>query len=163
MLLGTPHCNFLGQRLNTHLRDQMSADSELIVSAGMKSSPTSTPPMPAQPMQPLAMSQTKIGSPEPDVERDAVRRDDIKMRHFNAASSFTIDSILAPKPMIDMKMDYNCKTDSRSPSNSPSLSATSSPMRPARVPAMLHPGLQLSHLAAAAATGFGAPSDFFGR
>lgn len=158
MLLGTPNCNFLGQRLNTHLREQMSTDTELIVNASMKSSPTTTPP---QPMHP-PMSHTKIGSPELDADRDAQRRDDIKMRNFNAASTFTIDSILAPKPMIDIKSDYNAKSDSRSPSNSPSLSSASSPMRPARVPAMLHPGLQLTHLAAAAATGFGAPSDFFG-
>lgn len=159
MLLGTPNCNFLGQRLNTHLRDQI-AENELIVNASMKSSPTSTP-MPHQML--AALNHTKIESPEPDaVDKNIQRKDDIKMRNFHTASTFTIDSILAPKP-IDTKMDYNIKGDSCSPSNSPSLSSTSSPIRPARVPAMLHPGLQLSHLAAAAATGFGTPSDFFGN
>lgn len=154
MLLGTPNCNYLGQRLNTHLRDQI-ADNELIVNATMKSSPT---PMPLQ--MHSALSQTKIESPEPDAD---THKDDMKMRHFNTASTFTIDSILAPKPTIDMRLEYNTtKSDSRSPSNSPSLSSASSPMRPARVPAMLHPGLQLPHLAAVAASGFGTPSDFFG-
>ncbi|CAD7080079.1 unnamed protein product [Hermetia illucens] len=67
-------------------------------------------------------------------------------------SLFTIDSILAPKP--------NQARRSESPV-SPSGSATTSPVRPQRVPAMLHhPGLHLGHLAAAAASGFAAPSDF---
>lgn len=70
-------------------------------------------------------------------------------------SLFTIDSILAPKP--------NQARRSESPV-SPSGSATTSPVRPQRVPAMLHhPGLHLGHLAAAAASGFAAPSDFLGR
>ncbi|XP_055681711.1 homeobox protein goosecoid [Lutzomyia longipalpis] len=64
-------------------------------------------------------------------------------------SLFTIDSILAPKPQ-------------HSPSSSPpATSIGNSPLRPTRVPAMLHPsGLHLGHLAAAAASGFGATSDF---
>lgn len=157
MLLGTPNYNYLGQRLNTHLREQI-ADNELIVNATMKSSPTSIPHQ-----MHSALTQTKIESPEPDVDKDIPMKDDMKMRNFNTASTFTIDSILAPKPLIDMKLEYNTtKSDSRSPSNSPSLSSTSSPIRPARVPAMLHPGLQLPHLAAVAASGFGTPSDFFG-
>lgn len=69
----------------------------------------------------------------------------------NSGSSqtlFTIDSILAPRPV-------NFKSEAPSPCNSP---MPQSPVHPTRVPAMLHPGLHLSHLAAAAATTFG-PSD----
>lgn len=70
----------------------------------------------------------------------------------NSASSqtlFTIDSILAPRPV-------NFKTEALSPCTSP---VPQSAMQPTRVPAMLHPGIHLSHLAAAAATTFGSPSD----
>lgn len=72
-------------------------------------------------------------------------------------SLFTIDSILAPnKPPVDSLI----KTES--PNSSPSSSANNSPLRPTRVPAILHPGLHLGHIAAAAASGFGSPSDFLG-
>jgi homeobox protein goosecoid len=76
----------------------------------------------------------------------------------NSTSLFTIDSILAPKPgMLNGRK-------SESPSPSPSESTMSSPIRPQRVPAMLHhSGLHLGHLAAAAASGFGATSDFLGE
>ncbi|XP_059617457.1 homeobox protein goosecoid [Phlebotomus argentipes] len=64
----------------------------------------------------------------------------------SSTSLFTIDSILAQKP-------------SHSPTNSPP--ATSVGSSPLRHPAMLHPSrLHLGHLAAAAASGFGATSDF---
>jgi homeobox protein goosecoid len=79
-------------------------------------------------------------------------------RSLNTSSSslFTIESILAPKNGSNRK--------SESPSPSPSESTTSSPIRPQRVPAMLHhSGLHLGHLAAAAASGFGATSDFLGK
>lgn len=70
-----------------------------------------------------------------------------------ATSLFTIDSILAPK-------DKGSESPVSPSSNS---SATTSPVRPQHVPAMLqHPGLHLGHLAAAA--GFGtSPSDFLGE
>lgn len=75
-------------------------------------------------------------------------------------SLFTIDSILAPKTSTD-SLDQR---QSDSPCSSPSGSIpASSPMRPTRVPALLHPGLHLGHLAAAAASGFGSPTDFLGE
>lgn len=76
-------------------------------------------------------------------------------------SLFTIDSILAqPSKSIDTTMLL--KTDN-SPSSSPPANTNASPVRPTRVPAMLHPGLHLGHLAAAAASGFGNPSEFLGE
>lgn len=95
-----------------------------------------------------------------------MKKDETNVRICNgvsmSSSTFTIDSILATKP-VDIKLEYNSRSDSRSPSNSPSLSTTLSPIRPTRVPAILHPGLHLTHLAAAAATGFSTPSDFLGK
>lgn len=74
----------------------------------------------------------------------------------NSGSSqtlFTIDSILAPRSV-------NFKSEGSSPCTSP---LPQSPMQPTRVPAMLHPGIHLSHLAAAAATTFGSPSDILSK
>lgn len=74
----------------------------------------------------------------------------------NSGSSqtlFTIDSILAPRPV-------NFKSEAPSPCTSP---LPQSPIQPTRVPAMLHPGIHLSHLAAAAATTFGSPSDILSK
>lgn len=159
MLLGTQNCNYLGQRLSNHLRDQI-ADSDLILNT--KTSSANATPIQNQQMH-SALNQTKLDIHDPDnnsLDKEIQKKDEIKIRNYNSASTFTIDSILATKP-IDMKLEYNLKSESRSPSNSPSLSQTSSPIRPTRVPAMLHPGLHLSHLAAAA-TGFGTPSDFLG-
>lgn len=110
MLLGSQGCNYLGHRIQNHLR-----------------------------------------------ERDEMEQN---QRNTNTLSTslFTIDSILAPnKPSSDL----NSKSDS--PSSSPPASCTTSPTRPTRVPAMLHPGLHLGHLAAAAASSFGSPSDFLGN
>lgn len=70
----------------------------------------------------------------------------------SAQTLFTIDSILAPRPA-------NFKSEAPSPCNSP---MPQSPLQPTRVPAMLHPGLHLGHLAAAAATTFG-PSDILSK
>lgn len=77
--------------------------------------------------------------------------------HNPPGSLFTIDSILAPKPVMMRNGD--------SPSSSPPTSANASPIRPTRLPgAMLHhPGIHLGHLAAAAASGFGNTSDFLGK
>lgn len=68
-------------------------------------------------------------------------------------SLFTIDSILAGPKSIS------------NPNSPPSPTTHSpTPIRPARVPGLLHhPGLHLGHLAAAAASGFGATSDFLGE
>lgn len=110
MLLGSQGCNYLGQRIQNHLR-----------------------------------------------ERDEMEQN---QRNTNTMSTslFTIDSILAPnKPSSDLNIK------SESPSSSPPASCTTSPTRPTRVPAMLHPGLHLGHLAAAAASSFGSPSDFLGN
>lgn len=156
MLLGTQNCNYLGQRLN-NLREHM-AENDLVLNASVHQ-------MPAQmgQMQPNSNGANRIKMEKDNEKETPPRKDDAKIRDSGSMSSstFTIDSILATKP-VDIKFEYNSKSESRSPSNSPSLSTTSSPVRPTRVPAMLHPGLHLSHLAAAAATGFGNPSDFLG-
>lgn len=156
MLLGTQNCNYLGQRLN-NLREHI-ADNDLVLNASVQ-------PITQQHGQ-IQSSPSSLNRTHSDKDNEKTIRDDVKMRDCSTASmptsTFTIDSILASKP-ADIKFEYNSKSDSRSPSNSPSLSTTSSPVRPTRVPAMLHPGLHLSHLAAAAATGFGTPSDFLGK
>lgn len=150
MLLGTQNCDYLGQRLQNHLRerdgngdnsDQLTAT----LSSAHQQQPTNKHQMPQQ------QTQQKQ---HPDQRLRSISSNSM------STSLFTIDSILASKPM-DIKSEYT-KSDSRSASNSPPLSSTSSPLRPTRVPALLHPGLHLSHLAAAAATGFGSPSDFLG-
>lgn len=158
MLLGTQNCNYLGQRLN-NLRDHIT-DNDLVLNASVQ--PISSQHTAQMHSNAVISHRTQS---EKDNNKEMDRKEDVKIRDFNSGSmstSFTIDSILASKP-VDIKFEYNPKSESRSPSNSPSLSSTSSPVRPTRVPAMLHPGLHLSHLAAAAATGFGTPSDFLGK
>lgn len=91
----------------------------------------------------------------------------------NPSSLFTIDSILASKPnsLVTTAASHHHhhhhlhqRQRSESPSNNSSPSPVSSPVRPTRVPAILHhPGLHLGHLAAAAASGFGTTSDFLGE
>lgn len=162
MLLGTQNCNYLGQRLN-NLREHIT-DNDLVLNASVQpiSQQTATQ-MQTNPTN-LMRSPTNF---DKDNEKEMPRKDELKIRDCNSGSmptsTFTIDSILASSKPVDIKFEYNSKSDSRSPSNSPSHSTTSSPVRPTRVPAMLHPGLHLSHLAAAAATGFGTPSDFLGK
>lgn len=162
MLLGTQNCNYLGQRLN-NLRDHI-ADNDLVLNASVQPISQQT----VNQMQPNPSNLiTRTQNFDKDNEKEMPRKEEIKIRDCNSGSmptsTFTIDSILASSKPVDIKFEYNSKSDSRSPSNSPSLSSTSSPVRPTRVPAMLHPGLHLSHLAAAAATGFGTPSDFLGK
>lgn len=160
MLLGTQNCNYLGQRLN-NLREHI-ADNDLVLNASVQpiTQQHHTAQMPTN-------ASSNLNRTHLDKDNDKISKDDIKMRDCSSGSmptsTFTIDSILASSKPADIKFEYNSKSDSRSPSNSPSLSTTSSPVRPTRVPAMLHPGLHLSHLAAAAATGFGTPSDFLGE
>lgn len=158
MLLGTQNCNYLGQRLN-NLREHIT-ENDLVLNASIQPVSQQTVQMQSNPSN---LNRIHF---EKDNEKDMIRKEEAKIRDCNSGSmptsTFTIDSILASKP-VDIKFEYNSKSDSRSPSNSPSLSSTSSPVRPTRVPAMLHPGLHLSHLAAAAATGFGTPSDFLGK
>lgn len=167
MLLGTQNCNYLGQRL-TNLREHI-ADNDLVLNASV------------HPIVQQNLNQTSSANSTAHLEKDGngsggggggggsssdkPLKSEMKIRDCNSSmpsSTFTIDSILATKP-ADIKYERSIKSESRSPSNSPSLSTTSSPLRPTRVPAMLHPGLHLSHLAAAAATGFGTPSDFLGK
>lgn len=169
MLLGAPNCNYLGQRLNNHLRERIVAESELVLNANVQSAQLSSPQQnhTGQSTPVNSSNHIKHERQHQTDDKDALtNHDEIKMRNCSSGSTptslFTIDSILASKP-VDIKLEYASKSESRSPSNSPSLSTTSSPLRPARVPAMLHPGLHLSHLAAAAATGFGTPSDFLGK
>lgn len=156
MLLGTQNCDYLGQRLQNHLRerDGNGDKSDSISSTNHQLTATLGSPHQQQQSNKHQMPQQQQQKQHPDQ----------RLRNISSSSMstslFTIDSILASKP-IDIKSEYT-KSDSRSPSNSPPLSSTSSPLRPTRVPAMLHPGLHLSHLAAAAATGFGSPSDFLG-
>lgn len=80
----------------------------------------------------------------------------------NAPTSlFTIDSILAPKPSAVSPSFKIIKSESPVSISPPATS----PVRPQRVPAILHhPGLHhLGHLAAAAATSFGSTTDFLGK
>lgn len=153
MLLGTQNCDYLGQRLQNHLRGN-GDNSDSILPANHQLTATLSSSHQQQQSNKHQMPQQQQQKQQPDQ----------RLRNISSSSMstslFTIDSILASKP-IDIKSEYT-KSDSRSPSNSPPLSSTSSPLRPTRVPAMLHPGLHLSHLAAAAATGFGSPSDFLG-
>lgn len=177
MLLGTQNCNYLGQRL-TNLREHIT-DNELVLNASVH-------PIVQQNLSNQASSGLGSNSMTHSVDKDGSSggsgasggngaadkpiKGEMKIRDYShsgssssmPSSTFTIDSILASKP-ADIKFECSTKSDSRSPSNSPSLSTTSSPIRPTRVPAMLHPGLHLSHLAAAAATSFGTPSDFLGK
>lgn len=82
----------------------------------------------------------------------------------NPNSLFTIDSILAPKPNNLSNGNLAMRIKTESPGNMSPTSPSTSPIRPTRVPAMLqHPGLHLSHLAAAAASSFGTTSDFLGE
>lgn len=159
MLLGTQNCDYLGQRLQNHLRERSGGgtgdNSDSILSTNHQLSATVSTANQQQQSNTHQMQQQ---------QQQKQQQTDQRLRGISSSSMstslFTIDSILATKP-IDIKSEY-LKTDSRSPSNSPPLSSTSSPVRPTRVPAMLHPGIHLSHLAAAAATGFGSPSDFLG-
>lgn len=157
MLLGKQNCDYLGQRLQNHLRER-SGNSDNSDSSLPKNHQLGT-------MHQHQQSNAQQIQQHQQHQQLKQQQTDQRLRNISSSSStptslFTIDSILASKP-IDIKSEYT-KSDSRSPSNSPPLSSTSSPVRPTRVPAMLHPGLHLSHLAAAAATGFGSPSDFLG-
>lgn len=141
MMLGTQACNFLDQRLQNHLRERNECDSI------MQSNNT-------------AQSSNLVKSNQEFEQKDS------KVKTMTSSSSastslFTIDSILASKP-VGFNTEY-FKSESRSPSNSPPPICAPSSLRPARVTAMLHPGIQLTHLAAAAASSFGAPSDFLGK
>lgn len=70
-------------------------------------------------------------------------------------SLFTIDSILAPT--------HKSNSNQSSP-RSPPTTHSPTPVRPTRVQGIMHhPSLHLSHLAAAAASGFNATSDFLGE
>lgn len=193
MLLGTAAtagCTtgnaYLGQRIQSHLRERSATDGEL------------TPPHLLMPNQPHHLHQNHLHQqqhnfqqhqqqpkplPQP-LQHTLNNLHRVHANHQTVAQStattpitslFTIDSILASRssPTTSTKSSSSHQSGSankyiklESPSNSPPpvSSSGSSPVRPTRVPAMLHPGLHhLSHLAAAAASGFGAASsDFLG-
>lgn len=155
MLLGTQNCNYLGQRLQNHLRERYSDNSDQT-----QSNPQLTAEQQAQ--QQTQRQLQNLNQRQIRQEQEPKIKSNINNNCSSTPTSlFTIDSILASKPGGDIKMEY--RSDSQSPSNSPPLSTTPSPIRPTRVPAILHPGLHLGHLAAAAASGFGTPSDFLGE
>ena len=74
-------------------------------------------------------------------------------------SLFTIDSILASKTSQSGSPSSSPTQDLHKPGSNHNSNQASP--RSTRVSTMLHPGLHLSHLAAAA--NFGAPSDFLGK
>lgn len=166
MLLGTQNWpkNYLGPRLSNHLREK---DMVLDANIPLQQSPTPSH-SPQSQASPTHKEKMDFQSPNNmnSLNKIDIKADETKVRFGSngtmSTSSFSIDSILATKPM-DIKLEYNSRSDSRSPSNSPSHGTPISPMRPTRVPAIIHPGLHLSHLAAAAATGFSTPSDFLGK
>jgi hypothetical protein len=90
-----------------------------------------------------------------------------KQLNSTPTSLFTIDSILNSKTSSRQSDSPPSSPIRDSPKSNISCSNSNnltSPIRPTRVPTMLHhPGLHLSHLAAAAASGFGTPSDFLGE
>lgn len=168
MLLGTQNWpkNYLGSRLSNHIRDK---DMVLDANIPLQQSPTPSH-SPQSQASPTFQHKEKMDFQSPNnmngLKKSEIKADETKVRFGSngsmSTSSFSIDSILATKPM-DIKLEYNSRSDSRSPSNSPSHGTPISPIRPTRVPAIIHPGLHLSHLAAAAATGFSTPSDFLGK
>lgn len=172
MLLSSQSCqNYLGQAVT------VKSESRLAQSSGggdtqLSSSPSPPPQMissASEPVQIIGRMATGNGSPfllkhthnsrntDTDSQRGSSNggQSPISATALNAGSNslFTIDSILAPK-----------STSNPSSPQSPSSAHSPTPVRPTRVPGLLHhPGLHLSHLAAAAASGFGATSDFLGE
>lgn len=139
MLLGTQGCGYLGQRIQNHLRERSELEQQ---------QQQSSPPHHHH------HQQHHAGHPHQTNNRNNIVSS-------MPTSLFTIDSILASNSKSNSEIKVKVEN---SPSNSPTPpSITNSPMRPTRVPAMLHPGLHLGHLAAAAASGFGTPSDFLGK
>lgn len=157
MLLGTQGCGYLGQRIQNRLRERSEIEQHHNYHHQQQ-----------QQHQHQHQHQQRINNNNQSITNGS--------NTSMATSLFTIDSILASNktnPVSSTSM-HNLSPSAdglikiESPSNSPPLphqapnSSSSSPVRPTRVPAMLHPGLHLGHLAAAAASGFGSPSDFLG-
>lgn len=170
MLLGTQNCNYLGQRLQHHLRERCLENnsdnlSQLNQSQSQQQHHQQKSDQHSQQQRQLS-NQRQLQQIEQIEHKIKLTNNNNNNTSSSCSSTptslFTIDSILASKSSgADIKMES--RSDSQSPSNSPPLSTTPSPIRPTRVPAILHPGIHLGHLAAAAASGFAAPSDFLGK
>lgn len=152
MLLNSQNCGYLGQRLQNHLRNAVDLDHQHQLPQSISVHQMVNTPL-NQHNQP---SQLRVA------HNSTVMQSSTTTTANHSSSLFTIDSILASSgsPTSASSSKY-IKLESPSTSPTPISSSGSSPMRPTRVPAMLHPGLHLSHLAAAA-SGFGTPSDFLG-
>lgn len=152
MLLNSQNCGYLGQRLQNHLRSAAELDQQMPTSLGAQQmAPNHHPSQQQFRINNNNNNHNTTITPTPTALTTA------------QSSLFTIDSILASSgsPNSASSSKY-IKLESPSTSPTPISSNGSSPQRPTRVPAMLHPGLHLGHLAAAAAGGFGTPSDFLG-
>lgn len=150
MLLNSQNCGYLGQRLQNHLRNAAEQEQHQMPSSLGAHQMATNPHHNNQ--QHIRISNNHHSTTAPTALTTA------------NTSLFTIDSILASSgsPTSASSSKY-IKLESPSTSPTPISSTGSSPVRPTRVPAMLHPGLHLGHLAAAAAGGFSTPSDFLGR
>lgn len=172
MLLGSQNCNYLGQavksepqRQHTHSGDNQSPSPS---PPPLQPHPSAMRSSADQPVQIIGRMATGNGSPfllkhqshqhmDTDSQRGSSNggQSPVSATALSGTpnSLFTIDSILAPK-----------STSNPSSPQSPSSTHSPTPIRPTRVPGLLHhPGLHLGHLAAAAASGFGATSDFLGE
>lgn len=165
MLLSGQNCNYLSQSAKRESK---------MTSVDTQSSSPSPPPslISSEPVQIIGRMATGVNGSPFLLKQQNIRNQDVDRGNSNGSfnsnggqspvsatalsgtpnSLFTIDSILAPK-------------STSNPSSPPSPSTHSpTPIRPTRVPGLLHhPGLHLGHLAAAAASGFGATSDFLGE
>lgn len=152
MLLNSQNCSYLGQRLQ-NLRNSSDLDQHHQI----------PPSLGAHQMLPNQHNQQHLSINTLNHNHSSTTAPQT-LTTANT-SLFTIDSILASSrsPTSASSSSKYIKLESPSTSPTPLSSSGSSPVRPTRVPAMLHPGLHLGHLAAAAAGGFGTPSDFLGR
>lgn len=155
MLLNSQNCGYLGQRLQTHLRNAADLDHHMPSSTSIGAQQIS--------INHNNHQNLRLGNININNNHNTSTPSSNPMTTANT-SLFTIDSILASSgsPTSASSSKY-IKLESPSTSPTPLSSSGSSPVRPTRVPAMLHPGLHLGHLAAAAAGGFGTPSDFLGN
>lgn len=152
MMLTSQNCNYLGQ-LKGHSTRMAPNSLALVDSQSPSPSPPPANESPVQFIGRMAHGKQHTGSLHPEIDIRRSCNSPVTALSGPPNSLFTIDSILAPK-----------STSNPSSPQSPSATSTNSPtpIRPSRVPALLHPGLHLGHLAAAA-SGFGATSDFLGE
>lgn len=151
MMLTSQNCNYLGQ-FKGHSSRLAPNSLALADSQSPSPSPPAANESSMQFIGRMGNGKQHAGNLHPEMD---IRRSCSPVTAFSGTpnSLFTIDSILAPK-----------STSNPSSPQSPSATSTNSPtpIRPSRVPALLHPGLHLGHLAAAA-SGFGATTDFLGE